>query len=376
MPSSEANEVTMCYNGGQGEKEFVFSCKGRPFSCLTSPNFPTPPATFIDYNLVRDLRLRMTDLQCAKLLYGGQKMRILGKISTTVQCIADGSPAGNMHIKAMVVQDLYTSFDTHSIAGSKLSEKLIGQPFKLIISNDDDESTEPTEKEKVKKKVKPKQKLKTKLKNESSLPPTNTPANDSSDTDSSAPMSPSPRCQGKWIHHQYYRGWHPELGYDKNEKKHRYENRKTGSVTFDKPDRFKSDGSFHSAGSASSLHTTDEYDSDDYTNVSTIRINTVEMPIPLAPFGPTEARQFSISQLRDRRQVFDGGQNIPKRLQEVPIPHGIDWCNADCLYQGEDNLPPECGYHPAFGNIPNCSARCPGGWCQHVRQMPGRDFMS
>ena len=278
-----------------------------------------------------------------------------------------------MHIKAMVVQDLYSNFDTHSIAGSKLSEKLLGQPFKLIVF--DDESTEPTEKMKVTKKVKDKQKSKTKLKKESSLPPTKT-LNDSSDTDSSAPMSPSPRCQGKWIHHQYYNGWHPELGYDKTEMKHRFENRKTGSVTYDKPDHLKLDGSFHSAGSASYMNTTDEYDSDDYTNVSTIRFNTIEMPQPPAPFGPAEARQFSISQLRDRREVFDNGQIIPERLREVPIPHGMDWCNADCLYQGEDNLPPECGYHPAFGNINNCSARCPGGWCQHVRQMPGRDFMS
>ena len=103
------------------ELEFVVACKGRPFSILTAPSFTTPTTTLIDFNLVRDLKLNMTDLQCAKIQYGGHKMRILGKISTSVQCIKDGSQAGNLHLKATVVQDLYQTFDTHSIAGTKLS---------------------------------------------------------------------------------------------------------------------------------------------------------------------------------------------------------------------------------------------------------------
>ena len=106
---------------------------------LTATQFPTPAFIMVDLSLIRDLNLRMTDMQCSKLLYGGQKLRILGKISTSVQCIVDGMPAGNMHYKAHVIQDLYKLFDTHSIAGNKLSQKLIGPAFHPF----PDESTEP-----------------------------------------------------------------------------------------------------------------------------------------------------------------------------------------------------------------------------------------
>ena len=96
----------------------------------------------VDLNLIRDLNLRMTDMQRSELLYGGQKLRILGKVSTSMQCIVDGMPAGNMHFKAHVIQDLYKLFDTHSIAGFKLSQKLIGPAFQLFPDNISE--TEPT----------------------------------------------------------------------------------------------------------------------------------------------------------------------------------------------------------------------------------------
>ena len=60
MAAVNPSHLTMSYDGSQGDREFIFSCKGRPFSVLTAPNFPTPPSTMIDYNLVRDLKLRMT----------------------------------------------------------------------------------------------------------------------------------------------------------------------------------------------------------------------------------------------------------------------------------------------------------------------------
>ena len=90
----------------------------------------------------RDLKLRISDLQCAKFSYGGQKLRILGKVSSSVQCILDGRPAGNLYFKATVVQDLFSTFDTHSIAGKKLSEKLTGPPY--VLSSEDNSETEPT----------------------------------------------------------------------------------------------------------------------------------------------------------------------------------------------------------------------------------------
>ena len=111
------------YCGGE-EQEFVFSCKGRPFTSLVSTFLPTPPSTLIDYTLVQDLNLKMTDLQCQKFHYGGHKMRILGHVTTAVQTIQDGFTAGNFQFSAKVVLDLNKNLDTFSIAGHKMSKQL------------------------------------------------------------------------------------------------------------------------------------------------------------------------------------------------------------------------------------------------------------
>ena len=88
------NEPTMCYTYGNEEKKYVFCVKGRPFPCLVSPYLPTPTSSLLDYNLVRDLGLKMTDLQCQKFSFSGFKMRILGKVSLTAQTIHDGISSG------------------------------------------------------------------------------------------------------------------------------------------------------------------------------------------------------------------------------------------------------------------------------------------
>ena len=133
MAETKPNPVkTMSYEGQCGDREFVVACKSRPFSILTSPIQTIPAFTMIDWNLVNDLNLRMTDMQCAKLDYGGKKLRIWGKISTTLQCIVNGAPAGNLHLKAHVVQDVYNFFDTHAIAGTKLYQKLLKTSTKVI----------------------------------------------------------------------------------------------------------------------------------------------------------------------------------------------------------------------------------------------------
>ena len=116
--------ITLCYDNFPIQREFVFSMKGRPFSMLSSQSLPVPSVSLIDFNLVNDLNLKMSDLQCTKFYFSGHKMRILGKISTTVQCIQDGRIFGNFHIKARVVEDLHTKLDTHGVAGNKLNEQL------------------------------------------------------------------------------------------------------------------------------------------------------------------------------------------------------------------------------------------------------------
>ena len=116
----------MSYNYGNEDKEFVFCCKGRPFPALVSPHLPTPTASLLDYSLVRDLGLQMHDLQCQKFTFAGFKMRILGKIATTVQCIHEGVSSGTFHIKANVVLDLAKNLDTECVAGVKMAAQLKG----------------------------------------------------------------------------------------------------------------------------------------------------------------------------------------------------------------------------------------------------------
>ena len=116
--------ITLCYDNFPIQREFVFSMKGRPFSMLSSQSLPVPSVSLIDFNLVNDLNLKMSDLQCAKFSFGGQKLRILGRISQTVQTITDGVISGTVHIRANVVEDLRKTFDCHSIAGKKMLEIL------------------------------------------------------------------------------------------------------------------------------------------------------------------------------------------------------------------------------------------------------------
>ena len=128
---AKMNEPTMFYQYGNEEKEFVFCVKGRPFPCLVSPYLPTPTASLLDYDLVRSLGLKMTDLQCQKFSYAGYKMRILGKISTSVQCIHDGVSSGMFHIKANVVLNLAKNLDTECVAGTKMAAQLRGEKVSL-----------------------------------------------------------------------------------------------------------------------------------------------------------------------------------------------------------------------------------------------------
>ena len=113
-------QLTLNYKYSEYEEEHIFSCRGRPFAVLVSSFLPTPPASLIDYDLVRDLKLKMTDIQCKKFSFAGNKLRILGTVSTSVQCVHNGRLIGNHHIRARVVSDLNKTFDTHCIAGDKL----------------------------------------------------------------------------------------------------------------------------------------------------------------------------------------------------------------------------------------------------------------
>jgi len=123
MPANQ-DYITLCYDNYPDQREYVFAIKGRPFSMLSTQRMPVPNISLIDYNLVRDLGLKMNDLQCSKFTFGGQKFRILGKISQTVQTINNGVISGTVHLRANVVENLSTTFDSHSIAGKKMTDLL------------------------------------------------------------------------------------------------------------------------------------------------------------------------------------------------------------------------------------------------------------
>lgn len=120
----KAIDPTLCNKYANQDQEFVFCTKGRPFGCLVSPHLPTPSSSLIDFNLIRDAGMKMSELQYTKLSFAGQKFRILGKISVTVQTIHDGLASGNYHLKASVVLDLMKHLDVECVAGKKMTEQL------------------------------------------------------------------------------------------------------------------------------------------------------------------------------------------------------------------------------------------------------------
>ena len=146
MVATPPSHLTTSQDGIFGDREYVVACKGRPFTILTHTSLPTPPITYVDHKLVNELKLRMSDLQCSRLHYGSKKLRILGKISTSVQCIAEGRTSGNVHFKALVIENLCDHFDVHSIAGIKMNQLLNYQredQSSSAIENDEPTKTPP-----------------------------------------------------------------------------------------------------------------------------------------------------------------------------------------------------------------------------------------
>ena len=123
-------------------KEYIFAIKGRPFAMLASQKLPVPPVSLIDFNLVRDLGLEIQDLQCSKYTFAGMKLRILGRISQTLQTIQDGAISGTAHVRANVVENLYQVFDTHSVAGQQMISSLTDSPARQEAASPSDVSRE------------------------------------------------------------------------------------------------------------------------------------------------------------------------------------------------------------------------------------------
>lgn len=116
--------ITSFTNYANNDTEYLFCVKGRPFPCLVSQSLPSPSSTLIDFNLIHGLGLKMTNLMCQKFSFAGHKLRILGRISTNVQCVIDGVAMGRFNLKATVVKDLEKNLDTECVASANMAAQL------------------------------------------------------------------------------------------------------------------------------------------------------------------------------------------------------------------------------------------------------------
>jgi len=352
MASAKPNYLTAFNAGEAGDKEFIVSCKGRPFSILTASQLPTPNVTYMDFSLVHELNLRMSDYQCRKLLFCGKKLRILGTISTSVQCIVNGAPGGNLQYKAHVVEDLKKMFDTHSIAGVKMSAKLLGS------SPTDNDSTEPTDDTSSEspdtsmESPKPTKKRKKKQKKSPSSPD-NTMATEYSENESSPEFLTE--AQASALRASYL--VKPSLGDDNlsasrigsdaemsyGEYLVAYLNEKNA-----RPPEERINPA-HKAVLDSFLGP-DEY-GDIYTNISTVRTFSDEKPGLDSKAGTTVKTSKT-----DTASKLSAAHTLSL--------HGDGKCSVFC--EKVFPLPYECGYFPAIlpDDFDPCSLQCPGRWCK------------
>ena len=119
----ELDILNLFYDKFKSEKMAKFETLIVPRG-LMSPQIETPPFTIIDYDFTRLIGLEMTDIQCGPFRYDGHKMRILGKVSTTIQCVEHGKITEDFHIEAKVASDLYALLDSHCVIGTDMMKSI------------------------------------------------------------------------------------------------------------------------------------------------------------------------------------------------------------------------------------------------------------
>ena len=117
------NKITMRYDYGNHDEEFVFAYKNRPFAVLVSPSLPTPTSSYIDHLLVMELGLKLTEVQCKKISFAGKKLRLLGKINCTVHCT--GQFLGNFHLRRVSQRDLSIHHQTTAAQSHRVSRLIL-----------------------------------------------------------------------------------------------------------------------------------------------------------------------------------------------------------------------------------------------------------
>ena len=128
MSMNTNEDVTLCHQYQDADKEYVFVYKSQPFATSVLSSGQTPNNTFIDASLVKEFKLKMTDYKSQKFNFMGHKLRCVGKVSTFVQYVKDGMPLGQYLYSAIVVRGLTNCLDVEAIAGAKLVSHLTGSP--------------------------------------------------------------------------------------------------------------------------------------------------------------------------------------------------------------------------------------------------------
>ena len=122
--SSTLSDVTTAYSYGDAGEEYVFTYQDHPFAVLDSKILPTWEDSLIDYDFVRKVGLKLTDIQCMRVTFGGHILRIMGRVRATVQCVKNGRSLGEFKIDARAATDILRRFDTYMVAGRKMKRKL------------------------------------------------------------------------------------------------------------------------------------------------------------------------------------------------------------------------------------------------------------
>ena len=124
----------------QDGADYTFICNKIPFAVSCSSILPHAEVNLIDLDLINKMKIPLRNIKVTRMSLLGHDMRAVGRIKQTVQCVVKGRVHGNVHLKAMVVRDLFSQFSVDCIASAKSYERLEGRK-----PPDPDEGYETTE---------------------------------------------------------------------------------------------------------------------------------------------------------------------------------------------------------------------------------------
>ena len=336
MKSKEIIDPTLCNRYPNDDQEYVFCYRGRPFGCLLSPHLPTPTATLVDYNLVKDLGMKMYDLQYQKFSYCGNKLRILGRVAISIQTIHDGLASGSFSIKANVVLDLNKSVDCESVAGVKLTSKLLRDADSTIMSTPSSSRCSSPSPSAQSPSASPSAQSPT------ARPPAPSPPSPQARTSATTPPPPSPPSPpGFPIQPQYRQLYnrHPELFKIKKRPEI-----KVSLVSLPDPNPNILTANHYALGKAFNDADLQPTSNDELRALLTVDPNGKVVP------GNKNATTFKTS----HGFVYEFG-------------HGRNRCVPDqCMLRTQEEMPNNCGYHNQFyrpHNFQICGPSCSGALC-------------